>query len=434
MPLAGAPDWLASQERALAPVARQLRAGRVLPFVGAGTSIGLGMPSWGALVEHLRAAAQREAGGAAIGLPSDPLLAAELCKQRLGPRYGAALASAFALDDARRAAIEASAVFRSLAALPCLFWLTTNYDAALEHALSRFRPRSRPGACSFADDGPLNGLVMRRHDRRTRPLVVHLHGRLAEPDGIVLTEDDYQRRYWWAGTDRMKMATLFATFTALFVGCSMTDEDLRSVLREVKARFRFAGGQHLWLRGVVDEAAWGRADEREAHAALWRTKFGVDVVDYPAFGHDHGALATALDAIHARAIELGATRARATAGAATAPGDPNRGQFGGARERSGYRLEAALEPVDGAPAFRRVRLAVVRAPGAPSPREVAIHLTEDYTPRVLRPRVEGGAARVEVEAFAPFTVGAEVRARGGRPVLLEIDLAGRDPTGVPFAR
>ena len=157
----------------------------------------------------------------------------------------------------------------------------------------------------------MNRFLQRRHERRSRPAVIHLHGHLDEPDGIVLTEEDYQRRYWWAGTERVRLSTFFATYSALLVGCSLTDEDLKSVLREVRARFRFTGGQHFWLRGVVDEAEWRDGPARAAHAAFWQTKFGVDVVDYPAPRHDHAALATALEAITARAAARGvAAKAR----------------------------------------------------------------------------------------------------------------------------
>ncbi len=423
------PDWLSSQPP-IAPLARQLRAGRVVPFVGAGTSIGLGLPSWPRLVESLRQAAQREAGGAPQGMPKDPLLAAELCRRRLGARYGDVLSGAFTLGADHKAAIDRSEVFERLAALPCVFWLTTNYDAAIEHALSRFRPRSRPESFSWSHEGAVNRFLMRRHDRRSRPAVIHLHGRVSEPEDVVLTEEDYQRRYWWAGTDRLRIATFFATYSALFVGCSMTDEDLKSVLREVKARFRFSGGQHFWLRGVVDEAEWGRTGDREAHAALWRSKFGVDVIDYPAPGHDHRELAVAIAAIGALAETpagrygaAGRGHRRGAADPATDPGDPRKGRFGGEASRGGYSLRARVSPVDRRASWFGVRLEVVREGGAEAPRAVTFHVHDSFTPDAIEAAFEGDRATLDLEAFGAFTVGATVRLASGARVQLELDLA-----------
>lgn len=53
--------------------------------------------------------------------------------------------------------------------------------------------------------------------------VVHVHGALNRPDGIVLTDEDFGRAYLTEGWARRFLVDLFRSYTVLFVGYSHSD-------------------------------------------------------------------------------------------------------------------------------------------------------------------------------------------------------------------
>jgi hypothetical protein len=447
--------WLSPQVR-LQGLERQLRAGRIVPFVGAGISMQVGLPSWPRLVERLYAAAIPPAGAhdlldAAGGpgpqqMPDDLLLATDLCKRLLGNQFHAEIKRAFTLSPAQVSAIRHSDTFRHLARLPCTYWLTTNYDLVLEVALKAHRKPTRADSFSWSDESAVNRFIMRRHEREKTPAVIHVHGRLDRPEDIVLTEADYQQRYWWSGTERVRLTTALATYSALFLGTSLTDEDLKTVLREIKGRFRFEGGQHFWLRSVEtpDPDNWERGvDKRSAEAEHWQRKFGVDIIDYPSCGPDHTALATVLGRL-ADAAEAPDQRRRAAQapqrrtpmegiGPVTVAADPQKGRFGGEPARMGYTLSADVALRDKSRGWYTVALAVVRGLDAPEAERATFYLHDTFkNGGIVNRTFEGDRASLRTVAWGAFTVGAEVHLRTGGRVLLELDLAQQDSAPEAF--
>lgn len=439
--------WLTPQVR-MQGLVRQLRAGRVVPFVGAGLSMQVGLPSWPRLVDALYAVARApldpppataasEALLSPQQLPADLLLATDLCKRLLGGRFHPELKRAFTLSRAQTQAVRASETFRNLARLPCTYWLTTNYDLVLETALKAHRRPGRVDSYSWSDEGAVNRFIMRRHEREKTPAVIHVHGRLDRANDIVLTEADYQQRYWWSGTERVRLLTALATYSALFLGTSLADEDLRTVLREIKGRFRFEGGQHCWLRGVETESLehWEQdAQKRSAEGEHWQRKFGVEVIDYPFQGIDHTALAAVLERLASAAdpaAEKGAAPRASEAqapvaeiGPITIPADPQKGRFGGEPVRHGYVLSAQVAQRDRAGGWCNVSLAVTRTPDAPSASRVTFHLHDTFGDGgIVHRTFAKDRAEVAVVAWGAFTVGADVALESGRRVLLELDLA-----------
>jgi hypothetical protein len=425
-----APPWLVEQP-AVHQLRRQLARGRVVPFVGAGLSMALGFPGWTGFVDVLRR--RTEAADAPIrranvqgGAPHDPLLAVDYLRALLGDEaYHRAIAETFALDGARLAALGNSEVHRALGGLGCILWLTTNYDLALEHAL---KPAGgRVDSFGWSDEDEVNRFILGRSERRKRPAVVHLHGTVTAPNGIVLTETDYQRRYWWEAGDRFRLAALLSTRSALLLGTSLTDEDFKSVLREVRARLRQRWGQHFWVRGLpIALGDWAeRAEDRRRETVFWREKFGVEVIHYPAPGDDHAELATAL-----RAIAPGTEVPAPVGPSPPSKDDPNRGKFGGSPAREGHELRAAFRTVDAARGWVRVSLTVAGPEGARGQVRWWLHPTFDPAAERESPLRNGRAALTFV-AWGAFTVGVQVEREGHAPVLLELDLAThpRAPTG-----
>lgn len=413
------PAWLGSQGP-IVHLRRRIDAGTVVPFVGAGLSKEFGFPSWQALVDRLRARA-RAAVNTSLArqeAPRDPLLAVEYLRMVLGEdAYLDELRATFALDAAKRAAIDASPLSHALRDLRCMVWLTTNYDLALEHGLRS--GRAGVDSHSWSEEREVNRFIAGRSRRAKRPAVLHLHGKLDVPRDIVLTERDYQQRYWWVAGDRFRLATLFSTRSMLFLGTSLTDEDLKTVLREVRARVRQRWGQHFWVRGVDAATAPAADRDRRDDAVYWREKFGVELIEYPCDGHDHGALVDVL-----RALGASAPPPEVSAEAAARPeDDPNKGQFGGASEVDGYRLRARFRVYDDAKAWVRVALTVEAPAGEPAPQSVTWFLHPTFEDAVQKSAFRGRRASLSVIAWGAFTVGARVLRPGAAPVALELDLA-----------
>jgi len=129
----------------------------------------------------------------------------------------------------------------ALAELPISIFLTTNYDdflvQALRHAGKDPQIALYPWNSSIRSD---NGPFARSsgwNPRPEKPLVYHLHGTLAEPASIVVTEDDYLefgasliRHRTWLPPSIQKALT---TKSLLFLGYRLRDSTFRLMFRQL---------------------------------------------------------------------------------------------------------------------------------------------------------------------------------------------------------
>lgn len=128
---------------------------------------------------------------------------------------------------------------RLLARLPLPLYLTTNYDAnmvqALRHAGRMPRQVISPWYATAAEpDRP------EPRPRPDEPIVYHLHGSLAQPASLVLTEDDYLEYLADVAMDRgagsrrlipSYVVDALVTKPMLFVGYSLRDWTFQVVFR-----------------------------------------------------------------------------------------------------------------------------------------------------------------------------------------------------------
>ncbi len=248
-------------------------------FVGAGLSMGAGLPGWrdllvavtdrladGALADELRdVLAEREL---------DPLDVASLLAGRLlggGAAGDRALRAAVA--DLTRSVRRHSLAHGLLASVGATRVVTTNYDDLFEQAVGGARQ-------------PLAVLPYQRPDPDERWLL-KLHGDVDHLDDIVLTRQDFLRY----AADRNALTgvvhALLLTQHLLFVGYSLSDPNFHRTVDEVRralARAGDTGGQPFGTvlvpqrpsRAVRD--LWGRDlevvvpgdDERLEEAAAFR--------------------------------------------------------------------------------------------------------------------------------------------------------------------
>ena len=188
-------------------LSQQMSKGNVVLFVGAGLSIGAGLPDWDTLIRPL---AER------IGYKGDDQLKAA---QFYENRYGRHALISYLRDKLDTTGIEPTENHDLLARLPIDTVFTTNFDDLLERA---YRRAGRPvnlvvGATElpFWDESRIN--------------LVKLHGTYDRPDSFIITERDYNTIYRRNALIVQQLNTLLATKTFLFIGYSVSDPDFNQI-------------------------------------------------------------------------------------------------------------------------------------------------------------------------------------------------------------
>ena len=294
--------------------------GQLCLFVGAGVSMGCGLPDWKGLAKAVVNSFPRKPGGPplgarsaarSLGLPQpedpnalfdyipralveeDPLLSMRYARSEFGAELRELVSQvlyrqAIALSDA----VLEIPLLEKVRRICCY-----NYDDVLERA---FAQRDRAHLSLFEDDR------MPLEDERV--LVLHPHGFL--PDGkrpsykaterIVLSEDDYHSLYGdgyaWANLAQL---TLLLNYTALFIGCSLLDPNVRRLL-DIAARRR-PGHRHYALfrdRLNQDDAPWFAKNDSTAFRRVQTRLFdGLGV--QPIWIYDYSEIPTILRGLRA---------------------------------------------------------------------------------------------------------------------------------------
>jgi SIR2-like domain len=130
-----------------------------------------------------------------------------------------------------------------LAALDLPVYLTTNYDHFMAHALRAAGKQPYEVVCPWFHGAPrgdpIYQLPPEAEPGADRPLVYHLHGNIAGPQSLVLTEDDYVEFLINLAIDRtngyrrlLPLPVVDALARPLlFIGYSLEDWDFRVIFR-----------------------------------------------------------------------------------------------------------------------------------------------------------------------------------------------------------
>jgi len=197
--------------------------GELVLFLGAGVSMGAGLPSWGGLLGELA----REAGMTADEIAGLGRLSAldqarliELRLERRGPALGSGRPLGQAIAAALRACPGYPLAHALLAALPVDEVVTTNYDELFERA-----SRAIGKDVSVLPHAPIAG---------PSRWLLKMHGCVTDPDHIVLTREDYLRY----DTRRQALAGIVQALLMmrhmLFVGFSLTDDNFHRIADAVR--------------------------------------------------------------------------------------------------------------------------------------------------------------------------------------------------------
>jgi hypothetical protein len=249
--------------------------GVLIPFVGAGVSVLAGCPSW----------AQLAAGALRACIEENRFSYGELAQiENLTPRVklsiarGLEIEHGFKIDYARLIQPKVNdkkeigdRVYRCLGKLGTRF-VTTNYDGWLDTEVPDVpRPINPPATPpNTTANAPSTRRSIHKIDEFTpanldiENTVIHLHGSLADPSGMVITTRDYIERY---RNDRAEgdparenrtltfLEHLFSTKTILFVGYGLEDlEILEYVIQKARMvpQRQQAEARHFMLQGYFE--------------------------------------------------------------------------------------------------------------------------------------------------------------------------------------
>ncbi len=274
-----------------ASLIQQLVSRRIVPFVGSGVSLAVKrdlFPTWGKLLATLADRLQHETKEDAAEIVRRFVKKGQLNKaadeafDELGlALFRDSMQKTFAVDQPADANLALPAALWSLR--PKLV-VTTNYDRVLQWSNSAARTATNTQQANLAD---LFG-----RSEPDKPLIWHLHGRIDDPDSLILAPRQYDRLYREAGDDkhpfaaaRLQLRTLIGNHPLLFVGFGLQDEYVMDALATVLEIF---GGN---LRPSY--ALLKTGDERAR--TLW-DKHKIYVIEYS----DHGEPLVALVAEMAR--------------------------------------------------------------------------------------------------------------------------------------
>lgn len=136
--------------------------------------------------------------------------------------------------------------------------VTTNYDDFIEEELNH-AIKVRVGSQGlFEAAGDLNELYK-------------IHGSVAEPNSIVITGKDYEQMVRSSAIVNAKILSLLTESPILFLGYSLTDKNIRSLLKDLSDNMPFSVEEAASRIGVVDYAP----NQDEVVESLRDTDFGV---------------------------------------------------------------------------------------------------------------------------------------------------------------
>lgn len=172
----------------------------------------------------------------------DYLIASELLKSFLQDRWVQILSAEF------QQAADTPELHRTLIGLNQRIIVTTNFDKLLESAWSESQPSRFPNVISSVDH------KIFRLFRNDDPYLIKLHGTIDAPESIVFDKTSYQREAYANQFYKDLIGTLLLTHTFLFIGFSMDDPAISSIVEFHAHRYSDSRPHYIFVPGAADPA------------------------------------------------------------------------------------------------------------------------------------------------------------------------------------
>ena len=239
---------IAVRARAVKELIEARNAGTAGLFVGAGASAGSGLPTWKGMLAELIDLLDSQPGTSAdltadakvlLATPAKWLILAQLLKSELGKAFDNYIIQRFADPASKPNKIHENIVDSKWQVL-----VTTNYDRLIEKAFAQ-KLGARGDIPVFTyQDAPRVASCFRRGEQ----FVLKAHGDAREaPDYIILTESDYRKLVHAQIGYQTILQAIFTTTSFLFLGCSLSDPDLRLLLSFLHSAFHGDTPRHYAL-------------------------------------------------------------------------------------------------------------------------------------------------------------------------------------------
>ena len=264
--------WYERNEQRFSQLIERLSDEMVVPFVGAGLSVGGGFPTW---KDHLRQQ------GRTAGINSDQIeewLANGEFEQVIEHIEGVHGPEVFA-QEIRDVFSKTGSIQDVTLRISELFGdtlITTNYDRLLEQVFDT-------GSDCVVQ--LINGMTAMEQPEADKITVIKLHGDIQHPQRCILGKAQYDQAYGEEELDLERpipklLKYYFKNSSLLFIGCSLNNDRTIQVFKEVKNEsgdFNFP--QHFSL----EQAPESKEDLIQRNGELLR--FGITAIWYPKGQH-----------------------------------------------------------------------------------------------------------------------------------------------------
>lgn len=243
-------------------------------FLGAGTSMSAGYPSWKGLLKDVADELRLE-----LHDLEDLAAVAQWSIQKHNSKR---TRISQAIVDQITPEKPIPPALKVIARLPVRSVWTTNYDKLIERAFGEIsRPYDlKATQAQLAMKGAVPGAVK----------IYKMHGTIDDVKSLVIATEDYELYRQSRGAFLNLLEAQMMSSTFLFVGVSLTDPNIRHVLAAIRHSFPDVPPQSFLIAKSPDRAEFKSEDEYEARRMrheYWVAdleRYGFEVVEVPTYG------------------------------------------------------------------------------------------------------------------------------------------------------
>lgn len=240
-----------------------IRSGQCYLFIGSGPSCQMGYPSWEDLASFAVSTVKIEGQGynlkalnKAVKRRDFPHVFNEAKRILGGPRL-------IQILNEKMKSSETGEIYELIARWPVPVYLTTNYDDEIQKQLAKLGE----AYVSYSNSKDHMAQLVPSLDGA----IFKLHGDLRSESGLILTSSQYKDidgsadwQYW-----RTKMTSIFQLCRVVVIGHSLTDKNIRHVLKAAKLG-----------AGVVQPICWVAPDAKPEERRKFLEKYRIRVISY----------------------------------------------------------------------------------------------------------------------------------------------------------